>query len=382
LTQPAEAGPYAVARVRATTSNPRTSSRLEADIYYPTLDGATDPQGAPYPGLVFARGFLARPSMYAGNGRYLASWGYVVAIPNLPDEQAEIRASDVEHLFSCLEVLNADADSRFFEQIDVHRLGVVGHSLGGVTTLIVSARDVRIKAAVALDPVNPPGVWWKGNWDHRAEGPSLTAPLAVIASPAQRCNLFGSYRKMYAAAGSSHKAQYVLVNGSHCDFMDLPASHPYIHACSAACGRAFSEERLRLVEIYTAAWFNYYLKRDAERYGQIFGPGLSADVQASRIVAQIATAPRDLRAKLLGTRIDLTWSTYDIPLVAGYHIYRAETEGEYGVQPLASVGRQGTYQDASVVSGHTYFYALASHDSARQEHGRAFAGPVTIPPQD
>jgi pimeloyl-ACP methyl ester carboxylesterase len=378
--QPAEAGPYSVACARAKTINPRTGHRLEADIYYPGLGDATDPRGAPYPALVFAHGFLAMPFMYAGNGQHLATWGYIVAIPGFPDEHAELRASDVQHLFSYLEAQNADEGSRFFRQIDASRFGLVGHSLGGLTTLMVAARDVRIKAAVALDPVSPPGIWWKGSWDYRAEGPGLAVPLAVIAAPAQRCNLFAGYRRMYAAAGSGHKAQYVLVNGSHCDYMDILSSpQPYLQACVAVCGGTFSEERLRLVEGYTAAWFNYYLKGDTEGYEHIFGSGLSDDVRADRVVAEIATAPRDLRAETAGPEVRLTWSAYDIPLVAGYHIYRTETEGWYGVLPLASVGRLGTYVDASALPGHTYFYALASYDTAGQEHCRASVGPVTIP---
>ena len=65
--------------------------------------------------------------------------------------------------------------------------------------------------------------------------------------------------------------------------------------------------------------------------------------------------------------------------ILGYHVYRAESDAELGAQPLASVDCQGTYKDASTVPGHTYVYALASHDAAGQEHGRAFAGPVEIP---
>jgi pimeloyl-ACP methyl ester carboxylesterase len=382
LAQSAESGPYAVARIRAMTTNPRTGHRLEIDVYYPGLDGGVDPRGSPYPALVFARGFLARPFMYAGNGRHLASWGYVVAIPDFPDENAELRAADVEHLISYLEAQNADEGSRFFRQIDASRFGLVGHSLGGLTTLMVAARDVRIKAAVALDPVRPPRVWWKGTWDYRAEGAGLTAPLAVIAGPPQRCNVFAGYRRVYAAVGSGHKAKYVLVNGSHCDYMDLPASSIYVQACVAACGRAFSEERAHLAEAYTAAWFNYYLKCDTDGYDQLFGPGLGADVREDRIVAEIATAPRDLKATTAGTEVHLTWSAYDIPLVAGYRIYRTETEGWFGVLPLASVGRLGAYVDADALAGHTYFYAVASCDPLGQEHGRAFAGPVMIPLQN
>lgn len=380
MTQPAATGPYDVVRVRAKTVNPGTGKRLKADIYYPSLDGALDPRGTPYPALVFAHGFLATPFMYSGNGRSLASWGYVVAIPDFPDEDVELRASDVGHLFSCLEALNADEDSRFFQQIDAGRFGLVGHSLGGLTTMMVSARDVRVKAAVALDPVRPPNVWRKGSWDYRAEGPGLGAPLAVIAAPAQRCNLFAGYRKMFAAAGSDHKAQYVLVNGSHCDYMDVPSSHSfYVETCSRLCGKAFSEERLRLVERYTTAWFNYYLKADTAGYDHIFGARLSDDVQAERIVADIATASGGLKAEATGSEVHLTWSACDIAPVAGYHIYRAETEEQFGEQPLADSGRLGAYVDASAVPGHTYFYALASYDPAGQEHSRALAGPVTVP---
>jgi len=382
LTQPAETVPYKVACVRSKTVNPGTGRRLEADIHYPSMDGGVDPRGAPYPALVFAHGFLAWPLLYSGNGQHLASRGYVVAIPDFPDEDAELRASDARYMFSYLAAQTIDRDSRFCRQIDAKHFGVVGHSLGGLTALMVAARDVRVKAAVALDPVRPPAVWWKGSWDYRGEAPGITAPLAMIAAPAHRCNLFARYQSLHATIGAGHKAQYVLVNGSHCDYMDVPSSPFYVETCSRLCGRPFSEERLRLVEGYTAAWFDYYLKGDAEAYDQIFGPGLSRDVQAHRIMADIATAPGEFKAKAAGSDLHLTWSVYEVPSVAGYHIYRAESEGQLGEQLLASVGRLGAYRDVTVAPGHTYFYALASYDPAGQEHGRAVAGPVKIPLRD
>ena len=103
-------------------------------------------------------GYLASPSYYTGNGRHLASWGYIVAMPAFPSEISEDRASDVQYLLSYLEGENANSASMFHDRIAVDKLGVIGHSLGGATTLMVAARDSRIKAAVALDPGNLPSV--------------------------------------------------------------------------------------------------------------------------------------------------------------------------------------------------------------------------------
>ena len=51
--------------------------------------------------------------------------------------------------------LNQSHGSLVYHQIDVHRIGVAGHSLGAVTTLAVSynscCHDSRIDAAVEMD---------------------------------------------------------------------------------------------------------------------------------------------------------------------------------------------------------------------------------------
>jgi predicted dienelactone hydrolase len=85
---------------------------MDADIYYPSSVSGVDPGGAPYATLVFAHGFLASPSGYTGHGEHLASWGYIVAIPDFPDEDTEIRTSDIQHLFSYLEAENANGIMR------------------------------------------------------------------------------------------------------------------------------------------------------------------------------------------------------------------------------------------------------------------------------
>ena len=113
---------------------------------------------------------------------HLASWGYIVAMPDFPSEIAEDRATDVQYLLSYLEAEDANPASMFYGRIAVNRLGVVGHSLGGATTLMVAARDSRIKAAVALDPGILPSAL-DTPWDYQQEAPMIKAPTAVLVSP-------------------------------------------------------------------------------------------------------------------------------------------------------------------------------------------------------
>ena len=194
LQGPGQPGPYTTASVIITTTNPSTGSELVTDLHYPASGAGVDPSGAPYPTLVFALGFMASPSGYVGYGEHLGSWGYIIAIPDFPDEDREIRASDIRHLFSYLEAENSNEASPFFQMIDSDRFGLAGHSLGGLSTMMVASRDARINmAGVPLDPADSPF----SSWDYAAELPNITAPLAVIGAPAQICNNQAAYNDMY-----------------------------------------------------------------------------------------------------------------------------------------------------------------------------------------
>ena len=112
---------------------------------------------APYPAVAFAHGF----SMFGlsngaqdnlGSGEHLASWGYVVALPELPDD-FEARTAAMQQVLSYLEAEATSEGSFLYRRVDTDRLAAAGHSLGGATALALASRDPRIRAVVALDPV-------------------------------------------------------------------------------------------------------------------------------------------------------------------------------------------------------------------------------------
>ena len=360
---PGRSGPYAVAKLTITTTNSGTGSELETDIHYPSDGSGVDPGGAPYPALVFAHGTSAPRTGYSGNADHLASWGFIVALPSFPDNDIKVRGSDVRHLLSYLEAQNGDAGSPFYKKIDPDRFSVTGHSLGGASIMLVAARDERVElAAVPLDPVNPDD----NHWDYIAEGPDITAPVGLIGSPSHMCNWNAKYKDEFPSYGSTHKAKFVIVDGGHCDFMDADNSLMTL-ICGFLCG-GFSESRLELIERYTAAWFNYYVRLDADYYTYLYGAEADADIQAGLVNREAHTAPRDVAARVRSDAVELSWALYDHPIIAGYNIYRSQKSGDYPTSAYAQVGRESSFVDGNVVPGQRYFYVVRSRDAAGNEH--------------
>lgn len=370
VSDPGDPGPYTTGSITLTVTNPVNGDEITTDVYYPSAGDEIAPGDAPYPALVFARGFMSSSGNYAGNGRHLASWGYVVLVADFPSEDLltediEARAADVQYLLSYLEAENANAASVFYNCIDTARFGLLGHSLGGLTTLMVSARDPRVQVAVALDPVNPAEPMGTP-WDFAPEAPQVDAALAVIGAPSQTCNNSANYNSMYPVVGSDHKALWVIDGASHCDFVDFTSSLESL-LCYLLCGGQHSAERVQLARRYTTAWLNYYLREQPEYFRYLYGEDAEADIQAHLVTRDAQTAPRNFTAVGQPNAVLLSWSLPAYPIIAGYNIYRSTQSGEYPGVSVAA-GRVPTYQDLDVAGGTRYYYVVRSRDSAGNEH--------------
>jgi predicted dienelactone hydrolase len=151
--------------------------RMKVEVWYPAAgaseapegrDVALDAGGGPYPLIVFAHGFGSFRRQSALYTRHLAGHGYVVASPDFPSSNfaspggARLGAvtqqpADVSFIIDRMLAFNAEAGDRFAGAIDSERIGMTGHSLGGLTSLLTEygpARDPRIKAFL---PLSPPG---------------------------------------------------------------------------------------------------------------------------------------------------------------------------------------------------------------------------------
>jgi dienelactone hydrolase len=169
--------------------------------YFATLVGAPLPQvtthsclNAPmaagvHPIVVLSHGFTGTFTDYTFLTEDLASRGYVVASVDhtheataveFPDGRLEksvfgshlteyvrsdagalgfalaVRLDDLGFVLDELKRLNASAQSDFGGRLDLTRVALAGHSLGGLTTLRALEREPRFKAGILLDPLMPP----------------------------------------------------------------------------------------------------------------------------------------------------------------------------------------------------------------------------------
>ncbi len=138
---------------------------LVTEVWYPALeagrDAAVDVAGGPYPVVIFSHG--GNSTRFDGLlvGQHLASRGMIVAAPDYPLTSAVSPAGLVLE-----DYVNQPADWSFVldgvlgvfgAAADATRVGATGHSLGGLTTLLVTyhrdLRDPRIQAALPMAPL-------------------------------------------------------------------------------------------------------------------------------------------------------------------------------------------------------------------------------------
>lgn len=268
---------------------------------------ATD---GPYPVLIFSHGLGTLPELDTALLEELASHGYVVVginhsyisaswstrdghtlafDPNFVSTQSDdernaliaLMADDVRYVLTQLAQLNGkDSSGRFTGQLDLKRVGVLGHSIGGAAAAEVCRVDPRCQAGMVLD----------GSLGTQAQQAALTMPFmflreAVVltipdadlaAAGMTREDAIREFNKYTGDVAFSHLQNdgYLLtVKGfAHYNFTDFALASPLARQVGMT-GLADGLHSVRLVNAYTSAFFDRYLK-------QVASPLLSAPAAA------------------------------------------------------------------------------------------------------
>lgn len=180
----AQAGPHSVATLDVTfedTSRPiaatdkhaaAPSRTLVTTIYYPAAGdaplGGSAPlaSGGPFPMLMYSHGYSSSRDEATRVANRATSYGYIVVAPDFPltnlqanggapdIDDAANQPADVSFLIDKLLAFSKDSQHVLANAVDEARIGALGVSLGGLTTLLVSFHprfhDARIKAAMPI----------------------------------------------------------------------------------------------------------------------------------------------------------------------------------------------------------------------------------------
>lgn len=244
-----------------------------------------------YPVVIFSPGFGATPKWYTSQIEQLVSQGYIVVGLNptyeapavFPggrvltqssvfdfkstskdvefrtfNEATAIRAKDVSFVLNELQRLNQkDPQGLLTGRLNLSRVGIIGHSLGANTAVEAMRIEPRIKAGISMD-CGEYGELFKQQSKQR-----LNRPLMVMSREQQEVWSQLLYERVNA------DAYKLRIKGSvHNTFIDFGLIFPLFAANSTeseppmekVLGSIEPQQAARIIDDYTLAFFNQYLK--------------------------------------------------------------------------------------------------------------------------
>ena len=202
-------------------------------------------QGGPFPVVLLEHGSDVVPAIYTILAEGLASSGFIVVAANHPPDALisvfpdghvlkftaygpveadyrtqgvaigkfvdEVLVADVRFVLDQLQEMNSH-DHFWQRHLDLSKIGIVGHSLGGTTAALATQEEPRILAGVNLDGSTFPGM----NADVRPV--PVRKPLLFLAAEEHASNPAVQIREY---VGSESNSYYVIVGGAnHGSFTD------------------------------------------------------------------------------------------------------------------------------------------------------------------
>ncbi len=196
--------------VRTYEANPGVAEFADVMVFYPLTLSFDRPNGA----IAFAPGFRASADNYEWWGPALASLGYNVFILNTnePTDGLAARADALAALVDFIKAENENPDSPVTNKIDVDKIALMGHSMGGGAALAAADRlgdDIGAVIPLAAYCCEPGGSF-EGDYA------SLTSAALIVASAEDTVAPPVTHARMlYDSLGSENKIYMEFAAGDH-----------------------------------------------------------------------------------------------------------------------------------------------------------------------
>jgi len=180
-----------------------------------------------------------------------------------------VRLQDLKFVFDELEHLNAGADSSFAGKLDMSRIALAGHSLGGLTTILGIAQEPRFKAAIVIDGVLPDEL-----------GSEIQTPVLMLTAGSQ------DWRAGLCRLWSRLRGPQFVVNFPGAEHI-TPSDAVWLAKGAIKTGNMGPEKTIAALRDYIAAFLDTNLRREAPSPGMI---GLSSDYPRAYVNTHMQSA--------------------------------------------------------------------------------------------
>ncbi|MBK7071244.1 MAG: hypothetical protein IPH44_02975 [Myxococcales bacterium] len=255
-----------------------------------------------FPVVVFHHGFQLAPTQYGSYGTHLASWGYVVVMPQMPGGLigGPTHRDLAGYVVGILDWLDAQATATsgpLAGRVDAVHVALAGHSMGGKISMLAAASDPRPRAVVGIDPVDAVGSPLPVSaTDYPSVTPELmgaiTAPIAMLGeltnatcsgALCQACAPAADNFHQYYEHATHAAIEIEVMGASHMSFLDDPACGFTCSSCPAGTDDPATSRRL--TRRYLTAFLNVTLRGLPAYRSYLIGADMAGDVAAGRVRA-------------------------------------------------------------------------------------------------
>ncbi|MDA0690136.1 MAG: hypothetical protein O2948_16005 [Proteobacteria bacterium] len=195
--------------VRTYDASPSSDAFASAMVFYPLTLSFDIPNGA----VAFVPGYQGTPANYEWWGPALASLGYSVFIleTNTTTDSLAQRADALIAAVDFIKSENANPNSPVNNKMDLEKIAIMGHSLGGGATLAAAANlGDEIAAAIPLALYCCElGQSFSGDYS------GITAPTLVIAAAQDEIAPVGQHAKLVYDSIGGDKIYMEMAEGDH-----------------------------------------------------------------------------------------------------------------------------------------------------------------------
>lgn len=243
---------------------------LFSRVVYPSETGGHFAPVAPntngWPVIVMLHGFSMWGQHYTLLGETWAKAGFLVLQLDTGIFDYLVLAADAQAAIGALAVANAEQGGFFEGAIDVHRVGLAGHSMGGGVLGMVLATNPDYRCGLALAPVFPGA----------ATAAQVHVPVGIVVGQGDTVTPWQTLSLPYyqaLAPQSGLKFCYVM-NGS-CDHMNVAGLSGANHPVS-----------LRVADL-TTGFFRHFLGVDHTGLDRCLGPAALQAPQFASLLKEV-----------------------------------------------------------------------------------------------